>query len=53
MTLAERLLDLKQVMNDLTVSDVTSAADFPAWTRDWGVYGKNGGDRPPVKPPTP
>lgn len=48
-----RYVDFRGVQNDLTQPECCDATDFDAWMNSWRLYVKNGGDRPPVKPPTP
>lgn len=55
MTIQQRADDSADVMNAL-VNDDFSNSTVPLvrqWLKDWSLYVKSGGDRPPVKPPTP
>ena len=55
MTLQERADDSKGVMDALINDDIanTTVPLVRQWLKDWASFVKSGGDRPPVKPPTP
>ncbi len=52
MVMQARFTDYQSAMCSLTWNDVINAADFQGWAVQWLSYLKNGGDRPPHKPPT-
>ena len=55
MTIQERVDENKDVVDDLVNDDIANSTVplVRQWLKDWALYMKNGGDRPPVKPPTP
>lgn len=52
----DRFQDWIDVQCNLTQTECTGCTDLPGWFNSWqgtSGYVKNGGDRPPVKPPKP